>query len=93
MSTSRAKKLIHPERARAVRFVGDTTHVALDDGRDICVAISSFPRLQAADARKRGYWRLIGGGIGVHWEDIDEDLSVAALFKQAVRGTSPVTRP
>jgi hypothetical protein len=39
-----------------------------------------FPRLRAATAEQRARWQFIGGGIGVHWPDLDEDLSVAALL-------------
>ncbi|QZY51471.1 DUF2442 domain-containing protein [Leucobacter tenebrionis] len=55
--------------------------VTLRDGRAIIVPISWFPRLKAADPDARAKWRLIGDGEGIHWVDLDEDLSVAALLR------------
>lgn len=54
--------------------------VVLADGREISVPLAWFPRLQKATAEQRKRWRLIGGGIGLHWEDVDEDISVASLL-------------
>jgi hypothetical protein len=50
------------------------------DGRTISVPIEWFPRLVHASAEKRNRWRLIGNGQGIHWEDIDEDISIAGLL-------------
>jgi hypothetical protein len=55
-------------------------HVALSDGRRISVPLSWFPRLAEATQRQRQHWELIGRGIGIHWPDLDEDLSVAGLL-------------
>jgi hypothetical protein len=54
--------------------------VRLADGREVSVPLEWFPRLRAATAEQRARWRFIGGGVGVHWPDLDEDLSVAALL-------------
>jgi hypothetical protein len=59
----------------------DTLSVALSDGRTVTVPLVWFPRLLAASPRQRGRWELIGGGIGLHWEAIDEDISVASLLQ------------
>jgi len=64
--------------------VTSTSHtliVALADGRTISVPIAWFPRLVEATRKQRAKWELIGGGIGIHWEAIDEDISVASLLK------------
>lgn len=54
--------------------------VRLDDGREIAVPIDWFPRLRDATEKERNNWRLIGGGEGIHWEDIDEDILVEGLL-------------
>jgi hypothetical protein len=60
---------------------GDSLIVALDDGRTVSVPLVWFPRLLAATPRQREGWESIGGGIGMHWEAIDEDISVASLLQ------------
>lgn len=59
---------------------GDTLRVFLADGREIVVPLEWFPRLRKATAAQRRKWRLIGGGIGIHWTDVDEDISVESLL-------------
>ena len=54
--------------------------VVLADRREITVPLAWFPRLQRATPEQRKRWRLIGGGIGLHWEDVDEDISVESLL-------------
>lgn len=56
-------------------------HVILADGREIFVPLEWFPRLKQANDKSRNNWRLIGHGIGIHWEDIDEDIAVETLLK------------
>lgn len=56
-------------------------HVDLADGRRISVPLEWFPSLRKATAVQRARWRLIGGGRGIHWEDLDEDLSVEGLLR------------
>ena len=66
--------------AEEVRFTEDMLCVRLLDGREVCVPLEWFPRLRDATEKERNNWRLIGGGIGIHWEDLDEDLSVSGLL-------------
>ena len=54
--------------------------VVLADGREIVTPLEWFPRLRDASAAARANWRPIGGGIGMHWPDLDEDISVAGLL-------------
>jgi hypothetical protein len=54
--------------------------VVLADGREISVPIEWSPRLRMASKEERDNWRLIGGGIGIHWEDVDEDISVKSIL-------------
>ena len=59
----------------------DALTVVLDDGRTVSVPSLWFPRLLNATPEQRTDWELIGGGIGIHWEAIDEDISVASLLR------------
>ncbi len=63
-----------------VFFTTDMLRVVLADGREVSVPIAWFPRLQKATAKQKKNWRLIGGGVGIHWEDVDEDISVESLL-------------
>ena len=65
--------------AETVRFGDETLIVTLSDGREISVPLEWFPRLRNATPEQRDNWRLITRGIGIHWEDIDEDIAVATL--------------
>lgn len=56
-------------------------HVVFDDGRELSAPLEWFPRLRDASAGERGNWRFIGRGEGIHWPDIDEDISVAGLLR------------
>ncbi len=67
-------------RAENVKVTGDTLTVDLSDGRTIAVPLEWFPRLVSATTEERNKWRLIGRGYGIHWEDIDEDISVEGLL-------------
>jgi hypothetical protein len=64
-----------------VECSGDALCVALSDGRVVSVPLVWFPRLAGASARARSEWELVGGGIGIHWEAIDEDISVVSLLR------------
>ena len=77
MSTSTIR--IEP-LAKDVAFTGDCLKVLLTDGREISVPLEWFPRLRDATRKQRSKWRLIGGGVGIHWEQIDEDISVESLL-------------
>jgi hypothetical protein len=59
----------------------DALHVVLADGREISVPLAWSPRLLAATPEQRSEWRLIGGGVGIHWESVDEDISVESLLR------------
>jgi len=59
----------------------DALSVTLSDGRVISAPLAWFPRLASASARQRSDWELIGGGVGIHWESLDEDISVASLLQ------------
>jgi hypothetical protein len=78
MSTSASTSEI---RATDVRIGRRHLEVTLLDGRTVRVPFTWFPRLQAATPEQRRQWRLIGRGVGIRWEEIDEDLSVANLLR------------
>ncbi len=66
--------------ATDVSFTKDSLRVTLADGREIIVPLEWFTRLRDASDNQKKDWRLIGGGIGIHWEKIDEDISVNTLL-------------
>jgi len=73
---------IHPgERVKHVRCTRDTLRVDLMDGRTISVPLAWFPRLLHASPEQRANWRVAGGGYGIHWPELDEDLSVEGLLR------------
>jgi hypothetical protein len=78
MRTSRAEAL-SPSAVRA-RIIEDAVVIDLSDGRTLTAPLAWYPRLLHGTARERRRWRLIGGGEGVHWPDLDEDLSVEGLL-------------
>lgn len=63
-----------------VSITTDALHVVLADGRELSVPLAWFPRLMNASDEERRNWRLIGGGIGIHWPSVDEDISVESLL-------------
>jgi hypothetical protein len=67
-------------RAREIEFIADALVVHLEDGRSLVVPLEWFPRLRDAAPAIRARWELIGRGLGIHWPDLDEDLSVAGLL-------------
>jgi hypothetical protein len=67
-------------RIKSVSFSGDTMIIRFSDGREILVPIGYFPSLEAASSADRERWSLIGRGLGVHWEALDEDLSVENIL-------------
>ncbi|RJP31870.1 MAG: DUF2442 domain-containing protein [Phycisphaerales bacterium] len=69
------------ERVADVRFDDDTMSVDLADGRTIPVPLAWFPRLLDATPAQRKNWQPCGGGFGIHWPDIDEDLSTRGLLE------------
>lgn len=66
----------------------DTLSVDLSDGRSISVPLGWYPRLEHASPQERSNWRLIGKGAGIHWEDLDEDLSVQGIIAGKPSGES-----
>ncbi|MBL8906057.1 MAG: DUF2442 domain-containing protein [Rhizobiales bacterium] len=66
--------------AVSVSVSADTLSVDLSDGRSVQVPLSWFPRLSQATEAERREWRLIGKGEGIHWEALDEDISVESLL-------------
>ena len=74
--------------ATDVRVDDATLSVELVDGRTISVPVAWYPRLSHGTARQRDHWRLIGGGRGVHWPDLDEDISVENLLAGKRSGES-----
>ena len=67
--------------AHEVEVTDDELIVSLSDGRRVCTPIVWFPRLLNASRTQRSNWRLIGGGIGIHWPEVDEDISVAGILR------------
>ena len=74
--------------AQDVRVSEDVLGVDLSDGRSISVPLTWYPRLMAATVEERENWRLIGNGEGIHWEDLDEDISVEGLLAGRPSGES-----
>jgi hypothetical protein len=66
-----------------VMVTDDRVTVALADGRELAVPLSWFPRLREATEAQRRNWRFIGRGQGIHWPDVDEDISVVSLLRAA----------
>jgi hypothetical protein len=66
--------------ATTVEVTDDTLAVELADGRMIAAPLAWYPRLVNATTEERCVWRLIGGGRGIHWPAVDEDVSVANLL-------------
>ena len=66
--------------ASKVWFTKDMLYVLLQDGREIGIPLLWFPRLRKASEEQLKNWRFIGNGVGIHWESLDEDISVSALL-------------
>ncbi|HEY6248698.1 MAG TPA: DUF2442 domain-containing protein [Candidatus Angelobacter sp.] len=71
------------ERVSDVRINSDSIVVHLKDGRTIGVPLAWYPRLLNASQKERKNWQIAGGGYGIHWPDIDEDLSTEGLLRGA----------
>ena len=67
-------------KANNVKITKNDIIVYLEDGRVLSIPISYFPTLEKASEKERNNWRLIGRGVGIHWEDIDEDISINGLL-------------
>ena len=70
-------------RVKEVRITDETITVDLMDGRTISVPLVWYPRLFNAIPKQRENWEICGGGYGIHWEDIDEDLSTEGMLRGA----------
>jgi len=68
-------------RVSAVRVSDDELIVTLQDGRTVSTPLAWFPRLLHATPDERQNWEILGDGIGIHWPDVDEDLSIAGLLR------------
>ena len=82
---------IQVPNAENVTITEDTLTVDLSDGRTISAPLAWFPRILQATPEERKNWRLIGKGQGIHWEDIDEDISVEGLLAGRPSGESQVS--
>jgi hypothetical protein len=71
------------ERVSGVEVTDNTLSVALMDGRTISVPLVWYPRLLNATGAQRQNWQIAGGGYGIHWPDVDEDLSTEGLLRGA----------
>jgi hypothetical protein len=80
MNTSAAPSEVGEARARLVRITDDSLVVDLVDGRTISVPLAWYPRLAHGTIAERAHWRFIGDGEGIHWPDLDEDISVEGLL-------------
>jgi hypothetical protein len=74
--------------AQSVTASHETLSVDLADGRTIAVPLVWFPRLAYGTPKERLNWRLIAGGVGIHWPDLDEDISVESLLAGRRSGES-----
>ena len=79
MSTSAVRVSLDPA-AIDVAISGELLRVTLSDGRELAAPLQWFPRLLDATPEQRQRWRLIGRGQGIHWPDVDEDISVRGLL-------------
>lgn len=78
MSTLTKNKNI---KATGLWFSNDMIFVRLEDGREIGTPLEWYPKLRDATKKELENWRFIGKGVGIHWESIDEDLSISGLLR------------
>jgi hypothetical protein len=71
------------ERVKDVHLSDETLRVDLMDGRTITVPLTWYPKLLNASSEQRNNWQICGAGYGIHWPDIDEDLSTEGLLRGA----------
>ncbi|MEM7356780.1 MAG: DUF2442 domain-containing protein [Acidobacteriota bacterium] len=81
------------EEVKDVHFTEDVLSVDLIDGRTISVPLAWYPSLLHASARERLHWEVCGGGFGIHWPDLDEDLSTEGLLRGAPAAREPAPTP
>ena len=80
------------ERVADIRFAKDELCVALMDGRTISVPLTWYPRLLHATKKQRKNWETCAAGYGIHWPDIDEDLSTEGLLRGAPAPRAPAMK-
>ncbi len=80
------------ERVADVDVTDDALTVRLMDGRTISVPLVWYPRLSNATSEQRKNWQISGGGYGIHWEEIDEDLSTEGLLRGAPAPRQPLAK-
>lgn len=80
MSTS-SETLVADTRVRSVALTEHELVVGLMDGRTISVPLAWYPRLHDASPEQRARWELCGGGYGVHWPELDEDISTEGMLQ------------
>ncbi|OFW28632.1 MAG: hypothetical protein A3J28_16815 [Acidobacteria bacterium RIFCSPLOWO2_12_FULL_60_22] len=78
------------ERVKDVHFTEDTMAVDLLDGRTIIVPLVWYPRLLEASPEQCRNWKISGAGYGIHWPDLDEDLSTEGLLRGAPAAAEPI---
>ncbi|MCC5845361.1 MAG: DUF2442 domain-containing protein [Verrucomicrobia bacterium] len=80
--------------ARSVGFTSDAMVVYLDDGRTLTVPLAWYPRLSIGTPAEREHYELIGGGEGIHWPDLDEDISVEGILagRSSAESSDSLTR-
>lgn len=81
--------MIEIPSAQRVHTTRDALTLELSDGREISVPLAWYPRLKHATATERTHCRLVGGGHGIHWSDLDEDISVEDLLAGRPSAESP----
>ena len=79
---------LHMSSAQNITVTEDSLTVDLSDGRTVSVPLVWFPRLLHGTLEERNNWRLIGDGEGIHWQDLDEDISVENLILGKPSGES-----
>jgi hypothetical protein len=77
------------ERVTEVSFTDSALSVALKDGRTITVPLTWYPTLLEATPKQRLNWKIAGGGYGIHWPDLDDDLSTEGLLRGAPAPRKP----
>src|SRR5207249_10614159 len=91
MSTSAAPVDAQQARAQRVLVTDTALIVELVDGRTISVPLAWYPRLKHGTVQERTRWRLIGKGEGIHWPDLDEDISVEGILAGRRSGETPAS--
>ncbi|NJL57716.1 DUF2442 domain-containing protein [bacterium] len=86
--TSLTIELLEVPKIQAVEVTDDTLSVDLSDGRTIAVPLTWYPRLIHGSVEERNHWRLISDGNGIHWHDLDEDISVKNIILGQPSGES-----